>query len=104
MGFQYQETLTRESSTSQNISRSGSTYLNRRACHHLSGASGEDPGLSDHLQHAGLPSALIPNNHHLKVKRKRLHQKHIIKGSDERDIEQENVQKNLNHFKETTKT
>lgn len=44
--------------------------LNRRPCHHFSRASGEDPGLSDHLEHAGLPSTLISNHNHLNRRRK----------------------------------
>lgn len=48
------------------ISQSGPTDLDRRAGHHLSWASGEDPGLGYHLQHTGLPSTLIPNHNHLK--------------------------------------
>lgn len=86
----------------QVISESLSSYLNGRACHHLSGTSGEDPGLSDHLQHAGLPSTLIPNNHHLDVKRRRIHPRQIIKDRDEHHMMQV-VQEMLYYFKIATK-
>ena len=41
------------------------SYLDWGPGHHLSRASGEDPGLSDHLQHAGLPRTLVSDHHHL---------------------------------------
>ena len=33
--------------------------------HHLSTSPGEDPGISNHLQHTRLTSTLITNYHHL---------------------------------------
>ena len=41
------------------------SHLDRGPGHHFARAPGEDPGLGDHLQHAGLPCTLVPNHHHL---------------------------------------